>query len=322
MIQNFNIFFTFFNFICENWMSLLGLVCGTIVTTNIMKYKKYFISRKSREFLCMGEHQEKKATPSMGGLAFYFILPIVYCFCKNSMHFWFIFISSGLSGLIGGIDDWYKIKYDKGLSIKIKFLLQMISALIAGVFFCYTMPSKTFINFFGYYLNLGNYYSIWIAWVIMATTHAVNLIDGIDGLAISQIIIIQLFSPIAIFFNKCSFIYMFFVNFFIVNKYKAKIFMGDIGAFFLGGYLASMFILAHCELLLIFSGIVFVINTVMVIIQFLNYRLYKTRFFLFTPYHHALEKKGWSENKICYVYSVITLLGNIISILLFCKYYK
>jgi phospho-N-acetylmuramoyl-pentapeptide-transferase len=156
----------------------------------------------------------------------------------------------------------------------------------------------------------------------MATTHAVNLIDGIDGLAISQMWIMQMLSPLSLCLGKTNiFVSLVWYYFFIVNRYKAKIFMGDIGAFFLGGYLASSFIAARCELLLIITGIVLVINTLMVIQQTIYYKLYKLRFFSFTPYHHALEMKGWSENKICLVYGLITCIGSLLSMILYCRYF-
>ena len=157
----------------------------------------------------------------------------------------------------------------------------------------------------------------------MATTHAVNLIDGIDGLAISQILIIQWFSPMSLFINDkiWNLFSLFWYYFFIFNRYKAKIFMGDVGAFFLGGYLASSFIAARCEVLLVISAIILVINTLMVIIQASYYKKYKLRFFSFTPYHHALEKRGWSENKICLFYGLITILSSLFGFFLYIKYF-
>jgi phospho-N-acetylmuramoyl-pentapeptide-transferase len=106
-----------------------------------------------------------------------------------------------------------------------------------------------------------------------------------------------------------------------MNVYKARIFMGDVGAFFLGGLLSSIFILEKCEILLIFSGIVLVINTLMIILQYISFRIYKKRLFSFTPYHHALEKKGWSENQICILYSFISLIGSLLSLFFRKNYY-
>jgi phospho-N-acetylmuramoyl-pentapeptide-transferase len=290
----------------------------------IIRFKKYFIVNKVRDFLDMGEHHQKQGTPTMGGLVFYVVLPMLYFFYAGNLKFWFIAITAGLSGLIGAIDDWYKINFGVGLTVKIKFILQMVSALFSGLFFYYAFPLDLYINFFGWHLDLGVGYIFWIMWVIMATTHAVNLIDGIDGLAISQILIIQLFSPISLFINDTfwNLFSLFWYYFFVFNRYKAKIFMGDVGAFFLGGYLASSFIAARCELLLVIVGMIFVINTLMIIIQTAYYKRYKLRFFSFTPYHHALEKRGWSENKICLVYSFLTIIGSIGGVFLYMRYFN
>lgn len=303
------------------WNALTISMLIIIITMRFPPCKQYFISKKGREFLDMGEHQKKQTTPTMGGLAFYAIFPLLYYFYAGNSSFWFIAFTSGLSGLVGALDDWFKINHGTGLSVKVKFTLQMFCALICGVFFYCSFPEQTYINFFGFHFHCGIYYILWIMWVIMATTHAVNLIDGIDGLAISQVGIMQIFSPLTLFGGfKLGFSCMWYI-FFTFNRYPAKIFMGDVGAFFLGGYLASAFIAARCEILLVIVGIILVLNTMSVIIQTIWYKLYRTRFFSFTPYHHALEKKGWSENKICMVYGIVTLTSSIISLVLYKKYY-
>jgi phospho-N-acetylmuramoyl-pentapeptide-transferase len=310
-------------------MSLLDTVIwvgGSSVFTSFLLYsiiycKKYFIVTKARDFLTMGEHQQKQGTPTMGGLAFYAMLPVLYFFYGGDVKFWFIALTAGLSGIVGGVDDWCKISSGVGLTVKIKFIVQMVSAFCSAIFFYYRFPLETYVAIFGYHIDLGIYYIFWIVWVIMATTHAVNLIDGIDGLAISQIMIIQYCSPLSLFSPTNSvFIVLFWYQFFMLNRYKAKIFMGDIGAFFLGGYLAASFIVARSEILLVPVGIVLVINTLMIIIQTIYYKKYRKRFFSFTPYHHALEKHGWSENKICMVYGLLTTIGSLIGRVLYISY--
>jgi phospho-N-acetylmuramoyl-pentapeptide-transferase len=299
---------------------IIYVICTALmifIITLIIKYKKYFVSQKAREFLTMGEHQFKQMTPSMGGISFYAILPYLYYKYAGGCQFWFIAITTSLSGLIGGIDDWYKINRGFGLTVKIKFLLQMASSLLSGFFYYYFFPLDLYINFFGLSIDLGIVYILWVALVIMSTTHAVNLIDGIDGLAIFQLFTITVFFLVMTQSN----IHWFWYIFWLFNRNKAKIFMGDIGAFFLGGYLSSTFILKKCEILLLVAGIVLVINTVMIILQLLYYKIYNKRLFSFTPYHHALEKKGWSEDKICLVYSCFTMFGSLISYFLYKKYF-
>lgn len=292
------------------------------ILDSIIRFPKYFISAKGRDFLDMGNHSIKNLTPSMGGLAFFALLPIMYkMFCKlGSLDSFFVILCAALSGIVGGIDDWLKLKDGKGLSVKIKFYLQMGAAFIPGIYYYIIFPGKYFINFFGYQIYIGIFIIFWITWVIMSTTHAVNLTDGIDGLAISQVIIIYFFIS-----NMNKFYNSYFVNsliiFFFLNKNKAKIFMGDIGAFFLGGFLAGTFLICKSELILPFCGIVFVCNTLTVIIQIVFLKIFKKRFFSFTPYHHALEKKGWSESKICIIFGILSFLINIIVYLFFSKFY-
>lgn len=287
----------------------------------IILFKKYFTSQKGRDFLHVGEHQGKHQTPSMGGLAFYVLLPLVYYKIYNySPGGFFVVMTASLSGLVGGIDDLFKLRRGVGLSIKIKFLLQMIAAFVPALYYYYAFPEFLYIKIGGYDLYVGILMIAWIMWIIMSTTHAVNLTDGIDGLAISQFLIIELifFS----LFTETTILLLLFYQFFIMNRYKAKIFMGDIGAFFLGGLLASFFIHQKIELLLPFAGIVFVGNTISVIIQTYFYKKYKKRFFSFAPYHHALEKKGWSENKICIAFSCVTLFGNLVALVLYVLFYS
>jgi phospho-N-acetylmuramoyl-pentapeptide-transferase len=292
-----------------------------LVLGGIILCKKYFISQKGRDFLHMGEHQGKHETSSMGGLAFYVLLPLVYYKIYNgSAGGVFVVMAASFSGLVGGIDDWFKLRRGAGLSIKIKFLFQMIAAFVPALYYYYSFPEFLYIKIGSYHLYVGIFMIAWIMWIIMSTTHAVNLTDGIDGLAISQFLIIEL-----IFFTlvglDLAFLFFLFYQFFIMNRYKAEIFMGDIGAFFLGGLLAGFFIHQKIELLLPFAGIVFVGNTISVIIQTWFYKKHKKRFFSFAPYHHALEKKGWSENKICIAFSLVTLLGNAVALGLYVLFY-
>lgn len=314
------LFFCFRSFASFPWYFVTQLVYFLFLM-GIIIFKKYFISQKGRDFLDMGEHQGKHQTPSMGGIAFYVLLPLIYYKIYNeSTEGLFVVITASLSGLVGGIDDWFKLRRGIGLSVKMKFLLQMAAAFIPAVYYYSTFSEFLYINIFGYHLHVGIFMVAWIMWIIMSTTHAVNLTDGIDGLAISQFLLIQYF-----FFNlsglKFPFLFFLFCQFFFMNRYKAKIFMGDIGAFFLGGLLASFFIHQKIELLLPFAGIVFVGNTLSVIIQTWFYKKYKKRFFSFAPYHHALEKKGWSEKKICTVFSCVTLFGNVVALVLYVLFY-
>lgn len=315
-----------------NWIQYLyiGLLNGFIsgvmafILNTIIKNKKNFISTKGRDYLDMGTHSTKHTIPTMGGLAFFILIPIILLFYPNIKNAIFISLSASLSGIVGGIDDWLKLKRGKGLCVKSKFILQALAALVPGIFYFFIFGiNQAYINFFGYHFYIHFFIIFWIALVIMSTTHAVNLTDGIDGLAILTIIpsiiialsICEIKNPYHIIFSYL------FMTFWQWNKHPAKIFMGDIGAFFLGGYLSGLFLIKKTELLLPFAGIVFVGNTLSVILQYLSWKLRNKKIFLFTPYHHALEKKGYSENQICIIYMIIQIIGCIMSLFLCKKYF-
>ncbi len=284
----------------------------------LIRWKQYFISPKSREYLTMGTHQEKQITPTMGGIAFFVLIPFMLFenhFSKESI---FISLTAGLCGLLGSIDDLSKIRTGGGISIRKKLFFGFWTALIPSIYYLFAFPASTHINFFFFTIDLKSGFILWLMWVITATIHAVNLIDGIDGLAITQTWIISFFS---IFLTKISFVFRYanilFVQFWLQNKYPAKIFMGDVGSFFLGGLLASQFLVSKTEILLPFSAIVLVINTLICLIQIVSFKIRKKRIFTFTPFHHALELQGWSENKINLVYGGLTCIINFIIFVLY-----
>lgn len=291
----------------------VGILCGiaVIIWQTIITLKRFFVSPQAREFLTMGRHSEKKIIPSMGGIAFFLLLPFILWEDSFSSRSIFISLTAGFFGLLGAIDDISKIKRGKGISIRSKLFFGFWVALIPSLYFIFAFPQSSYIDFFFFTLDLQHFFILWLMWVMTATVHSVNLVDGIDGLAITQVWLVSFFS---IFFTKTNFIFRYtnylFIQFFLQNMPPAKIFMGDVGAFFLGGLLASQFLVTKTELLLPFSGIIFVANTVICLIQIISFKWFKKRVFSFTPFHHALELKGWSEKKINLVYSAITILVN------------
>lgn len=304
---------------------VINILFITIVNY-IIKHKKYFISSKGRKFLDMGEHATKHATPTMGGIAFFIILPIL-CY-KSSQKSIFIALCAALASIVGGIDDWLKLNRGNGLSVKLKFMAQIGAAFIPAYYYFFSFHQQhQYINFFNYHISCGYFIIPWIVLVIMSTTHAINLTDGIDGLAILTTIITVL-TLIAITTTITHQNVLFFISFlevcilfFLYNKYPAKIFMGDIGAFFLGGLISGLFLSEKIELLLPFAGISFVWSAISVILQYLIYKTQKRRLFLFAPYHHALEKKGHSETKICLLYCLLQIIGGFIAIVFFTLFF-
>lgn len=292
-------------------IGIIGIF-SSIIFILIITFKKYFIA-EPREFLTMGEHSLKKSTPSMGGfiffpplfygLFFFYFDPKVLTVCLAGIFF----------GLIGFIDDWIKINKKKGLSASNKFFLHSLFAIIISIYW-YNQTDSTTLNLFFLKIDLGIFYILWTSFVMIATSHAVNITDGLDGLAIFHSILVLVFgfmlsnlfyySSYLYFISNNSILYLYSMiiislSFFgFCNFYPARIFMGDTGALCLGGIISTLFIIFQMELMLPVVGIFFVIETLSVIIQYIYFKKYKTRFFLCAPLHHHFEKKKWHEVQI------------------------
>ena len=279
-------------------------------------------------------HSSKSHTPTLGGLIFSITLMIVglllYITNKITISFnliivWFTILSYSL---IGFIDDFLIIKNhnNKGLSEKTKFLMQMIVALIFFYLFL-SAGNETliWIHSLNIKVNISWLYGLFILFVLVASSNAVNLTDGLDGLAggLSLIAFITfgiityntswLFGYIEISYT-CFIIAGSLFGFLIYNMNPAKIFMGDTGSLALGAGLGSVAILTRHELLLVLIGIVFVIETLTCIIQRFYYKLTHKRIFLMTPIHHSFEKKGYRESDIVKYFWIVGILASLVAL--------
>ena len=282
-------------------------------------------------------HRNKKNTPTMGGITFILstLILVVILLIRNklimSYNFFtilFVFISYSI---IGFIDDYLiiKRKTNKGLTENQKFILQTI---IAIVFFYLFLRSGNepllWIHTLNIKINLGFIYGLFILFVLIGGSNAVNLTDGLDGLATGLSIIsfltfgiitnntvwLEGYKEIGIF---CFILAGSLLGFLIFNKNPAKVFMGDTGSLSLGATLATIAILTRHEILLIVIGIVFVIETLSVIIQVGYYKLTKKRIFKMAPLHHHFEYLGYKETTIVKMFWLVGLIFSIIAIL-FC----
>ncbi len=279
--------------------------------------KKFNIRQKVSELI--GErHIKKDGTPTMGGLIF--IIPTIavmlFLFFRGSVSInynililFFVFMAYAL---LGAIDDLLKIKRknNSGLSISIKLLAQMFIALIFFyIFMSYGGKPVLEISLLNISLNLGWTFGIFILLVLIGTTNAVNITDGLDGLAGGLSLIafaamgivswgtswIPGFQDIAIF---CFILTGSLAGFLLFNTKPAKVFMGDTGSLALGGALATTAILTRHELLLLVVGGVFVIETLSSLIQIIAIRKFNRKVFLMAPLHHHFEKLNWEESDI------------------------
>lgn len=310
---------------------LISILLGTILIPLIKKFK---LNQQLNKYL-EESHRSKSNTPTMGGIIFILstiiTLLILYIFNKIDLTYNFIIvIIVFLSyGFIGFTDDLLIIikKNNKGLSASSKMMMQIV---IAIIFFYLFMKADNepllWIHTIGFKLNIGWLYGVFILLVLIASSNAVNLTDGLDGLATGLSIISFLafglislttgwldgYEEIALF---CFSLSGSLLGFLIFNSHPASIFMGDTGSLALGATLGSVAILTRHEIFLLIIGFVFVLETVSVIIQVSYYKLTKRRVFLMTPLHHHFEKKGYSEQKIVKLFWIIGLISTLIAII-------
>lgn len=281
------------------------------------------------------KHKEKQGTPTMGGLIFIIptiiVMIIMYLFDKveYSTTILIVILTFIFYSLIGFIDDYLIIKRNnnKGLSEAAKFIMQVIVAII---FFYLFMKSGNepllWIHTLGIKLDIGFLYGIVILAVLVSSSNAVNITDGLDGLAGSLSLIAFLtlgiisyntgwlegYEEVSLF---CFSLVGSLIGFLVFNLNPAKVFMGDTGSLALGAVMGAIAILTRHEILLIVIGIVFVIETLTCIIQRVYYKFTKKRLFLMTPIHHSFEKRGYSEREIVKIFSLIGILASMIAII-------
>ncbi|QCI18770.1 phospho-N-acetylmuramoyl-pentapeptide-transferase [Buchnera aphidicola] len=290
-------------------------------------------------------HLDKNNVPTMGGL--FIIISILlsvflYCDLYNTYIWYVISIVLGY-GLIGLLDDYKKIKFNNSTGLKMlwKFFWLSIIAILVIYIMYFNEEIKISIKLIvPFYTSIDlklNYFYIFLSYlVIVGTSNAVNLTDGLDGLAIMPVIFISLgFSLIAFFSsnidlcNHLNIFYLFKANelsvlcaaiagsglgFLWFNAYPAKIFMGDVGSLSLGGALGIISILLHQELLLLLMGGIFVFETISVILQIIYFKIRKKRIFKMAPIHHHYEIKGLSENLITVRFWIISFILLLIGI--------
>lgn len=272
-------------------------------------------------------HHNKEGTPSFGGIAIFFsFLITTLIFAKHSiLLFWCIFIVFGYF-LIGIIDDYFNLKKTAALGLKARYkiLFQFILSGISAIAFYDILKDTTiFIPIVDKKIDIGCFYIPFIMLVFIASSNAVNLTDGLDGLCAGVSLIAMIgFLYLSVFSQNmesiviCSGIIGALIGFLYFNIYPAKIFMGDTGSLMLGSIFAIVPILLKKELALLVIGAIFVVETLSVIIQVIYFKITGKRVFKMSPLHHHFELSGWSEVKIVRMFwimsSVFTLIGVVV----------
>ncbi len=310
---------------------ILSILSGAII---IFLLKKFNIKQNVSKML-NERHAKKQGTPTMGGLIFVLsTLFIILCLFINkdlevTYNFFIIILIFISYAILGGLDDFIKIvfKNNKGLSVLTKFTIQVILAIIFFYFFI-LVGNNTIIDFHFFQIDLHFLYGFFILFLLVGTSNAVNITDGLDGLcaglcAISFITYgiiawnssyIVGYQEIAIF---CFILTGALIGFLFYNFYPAKIFMGDLGSLSLGATLASIAIILKNELSLILIGIVYIIETLSSLIQIISIKLFKKKIFKKSPLHHHFEELGFVESDIIKIFYTVGLLFSLIALIIY-----
>ena len=309
---------------------IIAIIFGYILIPLLKKFK---IGQNVSEYLSE-QHKSKQGVPTMGGLIF--IIPTLLTifvllllkkmeFTENLFIVLFVFLGYAL---VGFLDDYLIIKRhnNKGLTQLQKLFLQLVIALIFFYIFINSGNDPVLLIYtLGIEIDMGWFYGLFILFVLLASSNAVNLTDGLDGLAggLSLIAFVTFgliawnsrgiygYQDLAIF---CFILVGTLLAFLFYNTHPAKVFMGNTGSLALGATLASLAIITNHEITFVVVAGVFVVETLTCIIQTLSVIFRKKRVFLMTPLHHHFEQLGWQEQDIVKMFWVVGLILGMISI--------
>jgi phospho-N-acetylmuramoyl-pentapeptide-transferase len=337
--------FNLFRYI--TFRSLTAFLLATTVSIIWGKYFIRFMKRKQFGQIIRDDgpesHLKKAGTPTMGGLFILGSILLALLICGNFISIPFLvtlFVTTSFFAL-GLIDDYLKVlkKNTDGISAKAKLAWQFITAFIASfVLVRYNViDTQLYLPFLkGPAFDLGIYYHFFVAVVIVGSSNAVNLTDGLDGLAVGPIITsaatLGVLAYAAGHREISAYLYIPYVEnsgeltviaasiigagvgFLWYNSYPAQIFMGDVGSLSLGGALGTIAVVTKNEVLFVLIGGIFVTEAVSVIIQVISYKFRKKRVFKMAPIHHHFELKGWPEPKVIVRFWIISIFLAILSV--------
>ena len=284
-------------------------------------------------------HFEKAGTPTMGGALILVAIAVSTLLWSDleNRYVWVVLLVTLGYGIIGFIDDYRKVMQGNsdGLSAKAKLFWQSVIAIGAAVFLYDSaeLPAETqyIVPFFkNVIIDMGWFYIVMTYFVIVGSSNAVNLTDGLDGLAIMPTVMVAAALGIMAYLSGhinfsdylaipylplsgelivfCAALVGAGLGFLWFNAYPAMVFMGDVGALALGAALGIIAVLVRQEIVLLIMGGVFVVETISVIIQVASYKLRGKRVFLMAPIHHHYELKGWPEPRIIVRFWIITFI--------------
>jgi phospho-N-acetylmuramoyl-pentapeptide-transferase len=291
-------------------------------------------------------HQVKAGTPTMGGLLILFatLVPTLLFGDLRNIYVWLVVIVTTAFGAIGFADDYLKVRNRRnlGLTARAKFLLQVLVGLAFGIALLVLPaesgfnPAVTFPFIKRLVLHLGYFYIPFVAFVLVGSSNAVNLTDGLDGLAIGatsvaaatyavftyvagnaiisrylQVSWVPGVGEVAVF---CGAMVGAGIGFLWFNSHPAEVFMGDVGSLSLGAAIGSVAVIAKQEILLVLVGGLFVMEALSVIIQVASFKLRGKRVFRMSPLHHHFELSGWAEPKVIVRFWILSILFALLSL--------
>jgi phospho-N-acetylmuramoyl-pentapeptide-transferase len=338
-------FFNVFRYITFRtiYSILTALLISFIIGPWLIKKLRVFqIQQVVREDV-PSRHMAKNGTPTMGGslILAAILIPTFFWSDLTNPYVWILLLTTLAFGILGFFDDYKKLRDKKGIGIRAryKFPIQVAIGLVVSfiLFNAIDHDSRLIFPFFKKVMpDLGDWYILFGMLVIVGSANAVNLTDGLDGLAIGPVLIasgtFMLFCYLAGNFRFASYLQIPFVKgsgeltilcgalvgsglgFLWFNTYPAQVFMGDVGSLPLGAALGTIAVITKQEFLLVIVGGIFVIETLSVIIQVISYQLRKKRVFRMAPIHHHFELKGWAEPKIIVRFWIIGIILGLIAI--------
>ena len=322
--------------------AILSIITALFISLLLSPYiiKKFSINNVSEVIRDDGpsSHLNKTGTPTMGGLLILsslIITTLLWADLENKYILYLLFITISF-GVIGFIDDYKKLKKSKkGMSAKSKIISQIFVAGILSVVMFNNIDSlaeqQFIIPIFKHIIvDLGIFFIPLTILVIISTSNAVNLTDGLDGLAIMPIVLVSgalgIFAYLSGNMNFSEYLLIPYIEnsgeitifigaiigsglgFLWFNTYPAQVFMGDVGALSLGAAIGLVAVIVRQEVVLIIMGGIFVLEALSVIIQVLSFKYRGKRVFLMAPFHHHFEKKGWAEPKIVVRFWIISFI--------------
>lgn len=310
----------------------------------IRKLKEKQIGERIRDEVPRS-HLSKSGTPTMGGVMILFSLfiPTLLWADLTNKYVWLIMFSTLFFGLIGFVDDYLKLKNrESGLKGKEKFAIQVAVALVIVLSLYFDREFSAILTKLGVPFfkavkpELDGLYILFAVLVIVGTSNAVNLTDGLDGLAIGPIIIAttayMIIAYVTGHFNFANYLNIQYISgagelavfcgavigaslgFLWFNSYPAQVFMGNVGSTALGGMLGTLAIVTKHELILLIIGGIFVVEALSVILQVASFKLVGKRIFKMAPLHHHFEESGWEEPKVTVRFWIVAIILALLSL--------